>query len=89
MKVFRMIVKLLLIIGALNWGSIALFQYDAVASLMGGPMMMGTRIVYGLVGLAGLIALIKFFRRCCGSCGCGSNCACGGKCGGNCGCRKP
>ena len=88
MKVFRFIIKLLLIVGALNWGSIALFQFDAVATLMGGPLMLGTRIAYGLVGLAGLISLINLGRKLIGSCRCGPGCGCGGNCGGNCGCRK-
>lgn len=86
MKLFRILVKLLLIAGALNWGLIAFFQYDLVAELFGGPMMMGTRTVYGAIGLAGLLSLVFFCRRCCGG-GSGGGCGCG--CGTNCGCRKP
>lgn len=96
MKLFRMLVKLLVIIGALNWGLIAFFHYDAVADLFGGPMMMGTRVAYGIVGIAGVFALICFIGRCCGcgkgSCGCGPNCSCkggNGGPGGGCGCPRP
>jgi uncharacterized membrane protein YuzA (DUF378 family) len=50
---------LLVIIGALNWGLIGLFQFDLVATLFGGMDSLISRIVYTLVGLAGLYS-IKF-----------------------------
>ncbi|MDR7871084.1 MAG: DUF378 domain-containing protein [Tissierellaceae bacterium] len=50
---------ILVIIGALNWGLISLFQYDLVASIFGGSDALLSRIVYGLVGLAGIYC-IKF-----------------------------
>ena len=40
----------LVIIGAINWGLIALFQFDLVASLFGGQDAFLSRIIYGLVG---------------------------------------
>ena len=43
---------LLVIIGALNWGSVALFQLDLVAYLFGGSDAMISRVVYALVALA-------------------------------------
>ena len=52
----------LTIIGALNWGSIALFGLDLVAFLLGGQMALLSRIVYGLVGLAGLWCITLLFR---------------------------
>ena len=61
MKVLNTIVLVLIIIGALNWGLIALVSFDLVAWLFG-SMTMLSRIVYGLVGLAGLWA-ITFFTR--------------------------
>jgi uncharacterized membrane protein YuzA (DUF378 family) len=51
----------LVIIGALNWGLIALFRYDLVASIFGGQTAMLSRIVYGLVGLAGLYCITLLF----------------------------
>ena len=53
----------LVIIGALNWGLIALFQFDLVASLFGGQSAFLSRIVYGLVGLAGLYAITLLFKE--------------------------
>ena len=61
MKALNTIVLVLVIIGALNWGLIALFSFDLVAWLFGNMTML-SRIVYGLVGLAGLWA-ITFFTR--------------------------
>ena len=46
---------LLVVIGALNWGLVGLFGFDLVAFLFG-EMTFLTRLVYGLVGLAALIA---------------------------------
>ena len=84
MKVLRVIAMLLIIIGALNWGLVGFFQFDLVAMIFG-AMTMGARVVYGLVGLAGLYGICAFLMRCCG-CGCG--CKCGGKCGSNCSCSS-
>ena len=50
---------ILVIIGAINWGLIGLFQFDLVATLFGGADSLMSRIVYTLVGLAGIYA-IKF-----------------------------
>ena len=44
----------LAIVGALNWGGIGLFGFDTVAFLFGGQMSLLSRVIYGLVGLAGL-----------------------------------
>ena len=53
----------LAIIGALNWGSIGLFGFDVVAFLCGGQMAMVSRIIYTLVGLAGLWCISLLFRE--------------------------
>lgn len=53
----------LIIIGALNWLLVGLFQYDLVASLFGGQAAMISRIVYTLVGIAGIYAITFFFNR--------------------------
>lgn len=54
---------LLVIIGALNWGLIGLFQFDLVAALFGGQASWISRIVYTLVGLAGIWAITLLFRE--------------------------
>ena len=53
---------LLTVIGALNWGSIGLFQFDLVASLFGGQDAILSRIIYTLVALAGIWCISLFFR---------------------------
>ena len=52
----------LTIIGALNWGSIGIFQFDIVAWLFGGQGAMLSRIVYTLVALAGVWCISLLFR---------------------------
>ena len=56
------LVLALVIIGALNWGSIGIFQFDLVAALFGGQAALLSRIVYTLVPLAGVWAISFFFR---------------------------
>lgn len=53
----------LVIIGALNWGAIGLFQFDLVAALFGGQAALFSRIVYTLVALAGVWSISLFFRE--------------------------
>lgn len=54
---------ILVIIGALNWGLIGLFQFDLVASLFGGQGAWISRVVYSLVGLAGIWAITLLFKE--------------------------
>ena len=51
----------LAIIGALNWGSIGLFQLDLVASIFGGQLSTVSRIIFTLVGFAGLWCITLLF----------------------------
>ncbi len=51
------------IIGALNWGSIGLFQFDLVAWLFGGQDAILSRIVYTVVALAGVWCISLLFRE--------------------------
>ncbi len=53
---------ILVIIGAVNWGSIGLFQFDIVSWLFGGQNATVSRIVYTLVALAGLWCISLLFR---------------------------
>lgn len=62
MYTFEKIALALVIIGALNWGLIGFFNFDLVAAIFGGALTAGARIVYALVGLAGLICLSPLFR---------------------------
>jgi uncharacterized membrane protein YuzA (DUF378 family) len=56
---------LLVIVGAVNWGLVGLFKFDLVATLVGeefGQVNLVSRLVYILVGLAGL-TLIPVLAR--------------------------
>ena len=57
------IALILTIIGALNWGSIGLFHFDLVAWLFGGQDNIVSRVIYALVGLAGLWCISLLFRE--------------------------
>ena len=51
------------IIGALNWGSIGLFQFDIVAWIFGGQDTTLARVVYTVVALAGIWCISLLFRE--------------------------
>ena len=57
------IALILVIIGAINWGSIGLFRYDIVAHLFGGQYAAVSRVIYTMVALAGLWCITLLFRR--------------------------
>lgn len=52
----------LVIIGALNWASIGLFRYDFVAYMFGGSGAAVSRVIYTLIGLAGIWCVSLLFR---------------------------
>ena len=65
MKQIDVIAAALVIVGALNWGLVAVARFDLVAALFGmqfGEVSPLTAVVYGLVGLAGLYQAV-FFNR--------------------------
>lgn len=53
----------LTIIGAINWGSIGLFGVDLVALICGGQTAVLSRIIYTVVGLAGLWCITLLFKE--------------------------
>lgn len=54
---------ILIIIGALNWGLVGIFRFDLVAAIFGGMSGVVARIIYTLVGLAGVWGITLLFRR--------------------------
>lgn len=65
----------LVLVGALNWGLVGLFNFNLVSALLGGwPMV--EKVVYILVGLSAVYGLVTACR-CCMKGGCGG--ACGNK----------
>ena len=54
---------ILVIIGAINWGSIGLFQFDIVGWIFGGQGAIVSRIICTLVALAGIWCISLLFRE--------------------------
>ena len=54
---------ILVIIGSLNWGSIGIFGFDLVAWIFGGQTAIISRIIFTLVGLAGIWCISLLFRE--------------------------
>lgn len=62
MKQFDVLAAILVIVGGLNWGLVAVAELDLVATLVGlefGETNAGSRIVYGLVGLAAVYQIVQ------------------------------
>ena len=53
----------LTIIGAINWLLVGLFQFDLVAYICGGQDAVISRIIYTVVGVAGLWCISLLFRE--------------------------
>ena len=65
MRVIDVVVAVLVVVGALNWGLVAVARFDLVAALFGlsfGEVSGLTAVVYGLVGVAGLYQAL-FWKR--------------------------
>lgn len=62
MKKLDIAAAALLIVGGLNWGLVAIAEFDLVAALVGlqfGETNAASRLVYGLVGLAAVYQLVQ------------------------------
>ncbi|GEM_PF-2966556 len=46
---------MLVVIGGVNWGLVALFGYDPLGGLLGGYSSPVTRILYGIIGIAAIV----------------------------------
>ena len=62
MKVINTIALVLIIIGAINWGLIGLFNFNLVDTIFG-AMSIISRIIYILVGISGLWGIKLIFDR--------------------------
>ena len=65
MKPIDVVAAVLVVVGALNWGLVAIGRFDLVAALFGmrfGEVSGVTALVYGLVGLAGAYQVL-FWKR--------------------------
>jgi uncharacterized membrane protein YuzA (DUF378 family) len=63
MKKLDVTAAILVVVGALNWGLVAVAHFDLVAAIFGikfGQVSPLSALVYGLVGLAGLYQAVSF-----------------------------
>ena len=52
----------LIIVGAVNWGLVGLFQFDLVSWIFGGQGALISRIIYTVIALAGVWCISLLFR---------------------------
>ncbi|MDG2794604.1 DUF378 domain-containing protein [Vibrio parahaemolyticus] len=62
MSTLQRVALVFTVIGAVNWGLIGFFQFDLVAAIFGGQNSALSRIIYGIVGISGLINLGLLFK---------------------------
>ncbi|WP_144623559.1 DUF378 domain-containing protein [Bacillus cereus] len=62
MSTLQRIALVFTVIGAVNWGLIGFFQFDLVAAIFSGQNSALSRIIYGIVGISGLINLGLLFK---------------------------
>lgn len=60
---FDKICLILVIIGALNWGLVGLFEFDLVAWAFGGAAAIISRIIYTVIALAGIWCISLLFKE--------------------------
>ena len=59
MRLIDVLAAVLVVVGALNWGLVGVFRYDLVAAVLGDATVL-TRLVYAVVGLAGLFQVLQW-----------------------------
>ena len=57
------LIGVLVAIGAINWGLVGVLQVDLVARLLG-DMTGPARVVYAVIGVAGLLKLVSLVKCC-------------------------
>ena len=62
MRALKIISYILIIIGALNWALVGIFNFDLVALLFG-EMSLVSRIIYIVIGLAAIVSIATTFRE--------------------------
>lgn len=63
MNILDRIALIVVIIGSLNWGSIGIFAHDLVRMTSVAPIAAWARVIYTLIGLAGLWCISLLFRN--------------------------
>lgn len=61
MQWYDWVAVVIVIVGALNWGLVGFFKWNLVEAILGIGSTM-TRVVYGLVGIAGLYSIFSLYK---------------------------
>lgn len=61
-KILNVLAWVLVIVGAINWGLIGILNFDLVAEFLG-EMSTASRVVYSIVGVAGLWTIFTKFMK--------------------------
>ena len=61
METLHKVALTLTIIGAINWGSIGIFDFIILLAIFGNDVL--TKVIYSLVGIAGLINIATLFSH--------------------------
>jgi len=59
----KIILYILILVGALNWGLVGAFRFDLVAYLLG-DMTIASRIIYIIIGFAAIIKSLYLIQCC-------------------------
>ena len=62
MQILQKVALIFTIIGAINWGLIGIFDFNLVAAIFGDASML-SRVIYTIVGIAGLINIGLLFTE--------------------------
>ena len=62
MKGLQQIATVLVIVGALNWGLVGLFDFNVVSAIFGAATWL-TNLIYILVGLSGIVMLMNWGKK--------------------------
>ncbi len=63
MRTLDKIALILVTIGAINWGCVGIFDFDFISAIFSGGAYFIARIIFALVGLAGLWCISLIFSR--------------------------
>ncbi|RKD31565.1 DUF378 domain-containing protein [Thermohalobacter berrensis] len=58
MSILKTIVSILILLGAINWGLVGLFNFDLIEFIFKSKTSLGARIAYTLIGLSGIFTIL-------------------------------
>ena len=62
MRTWNWIALILIIVGAINWGLVGFFRFDLITAIFNGSLYWVSRLIFAIIGIAGLYGLTFFGR---------------------------